>query len=304
MRYRYLILSLAIATGFVPAQKHEEQAQYETAPRFPAAVVQDSVAEIPLFRPKVVVHREVMIPKDPFLGGALVPNTVKMGLGVVLTIVVWPLARGSLAGEIPYEAITFALLMLKEVFVGFAVGFVNAHIFWAMEMAGRIIDTVRGTSMAEVLVPHTKKRATPFGDLYYQMMLVFFVVLGGHRVFLDTFCFSFASIPLNATIDSGPGLTPFFFFMIRTTAEIFLIATLMAAPIMAATFITDVVFGILNRVAPQLNAYFMAMPVKAVAGVIMALVALIPFSARLEYYTVWTLEAVGDTLTYLAAAVR
>ena len=76
--------------------------------------------------------------------------------------------------------------------------------------------------------------------------------------------------------------------------------TLLAAPVIAATFITDLVFGMLNRVAPQLNAYFLAMPVKAVAGVIMALVAFIPFTNRLEYYTVWVLDAVDKTVRHLA----
>jgi hypothetical protein len=31
----------------------------------------DTTRTVPLFRPKVVVHQEIVIPKDPFLGGAL-----------------------------------------------------------------------------------------------------------------------------------------------------------------------------------------------------------------------------------------
>src|SRR5207247_8344673 len=62
--------------------------------------------------------------------------------------------------DIPMQAVPFLLLMFKEVFIGLAIGFVAAHIFWAMEMAGRLIDTVRGSSMAEVLVPESELRAT------------------------------------------------------------------------------------------------------------------------------------------------
>jgi len=40
-------------------------------PRFPTGTSVDSVEQVSIFRPKVVVHREIMIPKDPFLGGAL-----------------------------------------------------------------------------------------------------------------------------------------------------------------------------------------------------------------------------------------
>ncbi len=59
---RNLIL-LFLAAGLAAAQPVSPGTPVEPAP--------DSVDLVPLFRPKVVVHREVMIPKDPFLGGAL-----------------------------------------------------------------------------------------------------------------------------------------------------------------------------------------------------------------------------------------
>ena len=74
--------------------------------------------------------------------------------------------------------------MLKEVFVGFVIGFLNSHIFLAMDMAGRIIDTARGVSMSEVQVPHSKQRATITGNLYYQLFLVIFLLAGAHHIFL------------------------------------------------------------------------------------------------------------------------
>jgi flagellar biosynthetic protein FliR len=95
-------------------------------------------------------------------------------------------------------------------------------------------------------------------------------------------------------------MVPFFEYMMRTSADIIMIATILAAPIVAATFISDVVFGILNRVAPQLNAYFMSMPVKAMAGVIMVLVILQPFMRRLEDFVVWSLQAMEKTMTLLS----
>ncbi len=68
---------------------------------------------------------------------------------------------------------------------------------------------------------------------------------------------------------------------------------------MVSAFISDVVFGILNRVAPQLNAYFMSMPVKAMAGVIMILVGLIPLMRRFDYYSLWTIQVVERAIDYL-----
>ena len=240
-----------------------------------------------------------MVVLTPFLAGKLVPPTVKMGMGLLFTILLWPLARDAVTGPLPIGPIAFLMLMLKEVFVGFAIGFVNAHIYWALEMAGRIIDTARMTSMSEVMDPHSKQRVTPFGNMLYQLFLVIFVVLGGHHIFIEAYFYSFVSIPLNEHLSWGPGLGPFFEHMLRLSAHIILIAAILAAPIVAATLISDVVFGILNRVAPQLNAYFMSMPVKALGGVVMAFVILEPFVSRLFDFVTWALRSVEETLARL-----
>ena len=240
-----------------------------------------------------------MIVLTPFFGGKLAPNTVKVGFGVLLTVLVWPFARRAVGDDIPVGPIMFLGLMLKEIFIGFAIGFVNAHIFYAMEMAGRIIDTVRGSSMAEVQDPHSKTRATPFGDLYSQLMLIIFVMVGGIAIFMEAWFMAFAELPINEGLPMGANMFELVDFMMEVTAEIITIAAILAAPIVAATLISDIVFGILNRVAPQLNAYFMSMPVKAMGGVIMAFIILEPFVVRLESFVLWTLEAVEDTLRLL-----
>lgn len=235
----------------------------------------------------------------PWLGGKLIPPEVKMAISTLLVILVWPLARRNAGADIPVTAIPFFMLMLKEIFIGFAIGFAAAHVFWAVEVAGRIIDTVRGASMAEVMVPLSGERATPFGDMFYQLLVVFFLALGGHRIFFEAFFFSFETLPIAKHIEFGPGLIPFFDVVVKITAEILLIGTLLAAPVIAATFITDLVFGILNRVAPQLNAYFLSMPVKAMAGVILVIVGFEALVGRMEYYVVWSLRGVEQLIDLL-----
>lgn len=240
-----------------------------------------------------------MIVLTPFLAGKLVPTEVKMGIGIMLTVLLWPLARDAVGPDMPVTALPFLSLMLKEVFVGFAIGFANAHIYWAMEMAGRLIDTARMTSMSEVMVPHSGERATPFGDMYYQLLLIIFVITGGHHIFIEAYFYSFASIPVDKALDFAGSMGAFFEHMFRLTGNILLIATILAAPIVAATLIADVVFGILNRVAPQLNAYFMSMPVKALGGVIMALVIIEQIFARFFDYAVWALQAAERTIALM-----
>jgi flagellar biosynthesis protein FliR len=240
-----------------------------------------------------------MVIQTPYLGGKLVPSELKMGLGIILAIILRPLVAPTLSEEIRADFMPYLGLMMKEIFIGFVLGFVNSHVFTVVEMAGRFIDTGRGSSMAEVLVPESGGRATPFGDLYYQLLLCIFVAMGAHSIFLDAFFMSFASIPIGTGGPFTGDLWPFTNYMMQLCGQVLLASVLLSAPIQAAVLITDVVFGILNRVAPQLNAYFMAMPVKAMGGVILAVVVMDTFAGRLADYVVWSLQTVEKTISLL-----
>jgi flagellar biosynthetic protein FliR len=243
----------------------------------------------------------VMVTQTPWLGGKNIPPEIKMGIGVMITIIVWPLARTTMTGAVPVTPIPFFFLMMKETLIGFVIGFM-ASSFDTLTVAGRVIDTVRGTSMAEVMVPLSGERATPVGDLFFQLMLVIFMAMGGHRVFLAAYAHSFEIIPLDKHLDYGGALWPMFDEVMRVTGEMLFIGVLISTPIIAATFITDLVFGILNRVAPQLNAYFLSMPVKAMAGIIMILIAMEPLIQRMMDYLVWSLGIVEQIIDMMVRA--
>lgn len=250
----------------------------------------------------ILTRTMVTVVLSPILGGKVAPTEVKMGFGVLLTMLVYPLARDSVSSDIPITAVSYSLLMIKEIFVGLAIGFVATHVFSILEMAGRMIDTARGTSMAEVMVPHIDHRATPIGDLYYQLFLVLFMYIGGLPIFIEAFFYSFQAIPIDQGLAIGKPLEPFFFYMVRLGGDLLIIATILAAPVIASTLIIDIVFGILNRVAPQLNAYFLSMPVKAMGGLAVVLIIMAPFVERLYYYATWQLRAIEKTIELLVTS--
>jgi len=170
----------------------------------------------------IMARTVTMIQLTPFLGGKIVPLQIKMGLTAVITILIWPMARKVVnPADIPVAAIPFLLLMLKEVMIGFVIGFINAHIFWVMDMAGRLMDTARATSMSEVQDPHSKKRMTPTGDMYTQLFLIIFVTIGGHHIFFKAYFYSFEQLPVSASLDWTSGhMSVFMDHILHVTAEI------------------------------------------------------------------------------------
>lgn len=235
----------------------------------------------------------------PFLGGGIAPSEVKMGLAVAISILVWPAAREAMPVMVPSSAMPFMLLMSKETLIGTCMGICASHIFTAMEVAGRLIDTARGAAMGEVMVPSTKLRATVLGSLFQQLLVVFFVTLGGYGIFFEAYFHSFIDLPLTGGITVAAGYNTLIEYMCRASANTLYIGLILAAPSLAATFITDLVFGILNRVAPQLNAYFLSMPVKAMGALAMLLLGLPAIIDRLSLYLQQSLIAMERSVQLL-----
>jgi flagellar biosynthetic protein FliR len=219
----------------------------------------------------------------PFLGGKLVPPTTKTGLAMGFSILLYPFATAGMVAPMYPNPIVFIVLMLKELFIGFTLGYVAAEIFYAMEIGGRMLDVMRGSNMAEVQVPELNLRASPVGDFLLQLLLIVFLGLGGHRFFIEAFCESFALVP----VDGWPRMSGHFdevvLQIMRFTGDLFAIAFALVFPGIFATFMTDVVFGMLNRVAPQLNAYFMAMGVKALGGLALLFFSLALVTQRMGW---------------------
>jgi flagellar biosynthetic protein FliR len=237
----------------------------------------------------------------PFMGGKSTPNEVKMALIVMMTIVVYPFVHRMLPPEaVPREPIPYMVVMLREFFIGLSIGIVSNHVFYAIEMVGRMIDTARGASMAEVMVPQMEGRATPLGDMLYQFSICLVFALGGHLVYIRTVALSFELFPLTTEIQwENPSVFAYFDSVMRIGGDIMLVALGISLPAQAAVFIVDVVFGLLNRVAPQLNAYFMAMPVKAMGAIILLLISMTMVVAKLEWTVEMMLTETDKALRYL-----
>lgn len=197
----------------------------------------------------------------PFLGGETVPQEVKMGLGLMLGLVLFPVMMAQV-NAVPISAVLFIALMLKELFIGLTLSFVIGIVFDAAQMAGGLVDTMSGTNQAQLMVPSIQQNASLFANLQQQMTVVIFLSLGGHHVVIQTFGDSLTQIPLDQYPRFHAGFWPFFETVLRVFGDVFRIALALASPVLLATFLTDLALGMINRVAPQVQVFFVSMQIK------------------------------------------
>ena len=215
----------------------------------------------------------------PFLGGELVQSEVKLGVGITLAVLLYPIV---VAGQtVPIFAFPFMALLIKEVAIGGVMAFTVSMIFEAARAAGTFVDTMSGANQATVMVPQIQQQASLFASLQFQFAVVLFLVMNGHHVVITALADSFELIPINDYPHFAHGTWPFFELMLRTTAHLMFVCVALSAPAAAASFLTDVALGLINRVAPQIQVFFMSMTVKPVVTVFVMLLAIHVFSDEL-----------------------
>lgn len=213
----------------------------------------------------------------PFFGGSVVPAQVKVATATALVIITYP----ALLAELPpdgsplgFGAVGFVGLIAKEVFVGFTLGFVASLVFEAVQVAGRIADFQRGSTMGELFAPQLQERVSELGQFKVQLAIVIFLTTGAHRFFISALVRSFEFIPAIKFPKIQPGWSPAAEFLTIMTGSVISIGVQIAVPIIITLLLTDLFFGLINRVAPQVNVFFLSLPVKMWVGIFVLMVML------------------------------
>jgi len=219
----------------------------------------------------------------PFLGGRSVPSTVKFGVAIVISMLLFPsVAPQTSLGEM--NTLLVMCLLIKEAVIGATIGFLSQLVFQSVQMAGAMIDYGRGMSQATFLAPQLETNVSLIGQFQFQAALVLFLLLNGHLLFLRALASSFANVPLLKFPQISGGSLAAMEEMAHYTAGSLAIAVELSAPVLLTLFLVDVSFGMLGKVASGLNVYNQSQPVKAMFGLGVVILALSYTLARVPDY--------------------
>ncbi len=175
-----------------------------------------------------------------------------------------------------------AVIGVKEVLIGFLIGFFSAVPFWVAENVGNFIDNQRGATMGEVYSPLSGTQVSTTGIFFTQLVSTVFFVSGAVFLLLGALYTSFSVWPV---FGSGLSFAPETPVKILGAVDGMLRATVViSAPVIILMFLATLGLGFVNRTAPQLNVFFLSMPVKSALGVAM-LVVYLPFILDKLMYT-------------------
>ncbi len=174
----------------------------------------------------------------------------------------------------PAVAENFLLLFLygvKEVITGMIIGFALNFIFYGISFAGLILGYEMGLFIAQMFDPTTESNNNVIGQALLLVGILIFIVINGHHFIIQSIAYSFKVLPIGiyAMNDSLEKL------LIQYSSAIFMLAIKIASPIMISFFLLDIGAGIIARVIPQMNVFFVVQPLKIELGLVL-LVFVIP----------------------------
>ncbi len=209
-----------------------------------------------------------IIALSPFLGGKILPDTIKIGFAVALVPLFLPFMMLQAHASIPLD-LHFIFLLIKEILIGSVLGFLIAMPFNIAQGAGSLIDHQGGSQSLQVTDPSTQTQATPTGVIYNNMMIISFFSIGGPILFFNAVFSSYKVIPADQFFSPDFFLqnTPLFHTMIKLLTTLLTIVLQLSAPAVIAILLSDLFLGIANRMAPQVQISFLLWSMKSYVGI-------------------------------------
>ena len=202
----------------------------------------------------------------PFFSTQVVPNTLRQGIAASLCLILVPYTADQMAA-VPIAGVTIVTIIIKEVIVGLLIGYPLAMLFWAVEAIGFYIDNQRGSAMASSADPLTGSESTPLGILFTQAFTVYFMSSGAFLVMLGVFYQTYQLWPIAEFMPSFGGAGPVFYLGILD--RLMRMVVVLSAPLIVSMFLAEFALALVSRFAPQLQVFFLAMPIKSGLSVLL-----------------------------------
>jgi flagellar biosynthetic protein FliR len=219
-----------------------------------------------------------LIAGAPFWGSRMLPLPVRIWIALLLAIATFPLVQNVvLPGGITLLSVTLALV--REAFLGLALGWVAQLLFAGMRLAGQAIETKSGLGFVQLVDPHEGSSTGIFSAFLEVLAGLVFFALNGHHLLIQALMASYNVFPLAGEKFAGRVLAG----LIGSGGQIFAIGLRVSAPVVIGLLLSDVVLGIVSRAIPQMNVFMVAQPLQfglAIFLLFLSLPALVWFFAR------------------------
>ncbi|MBN9600078.1 MAG: flagellar type III secretion system protein FliR [Afipia sp.] len=216
----------------------------------------------------------------PGFGEASVPVRVRLGIALLLTLILLPLHRS--AYHIDMTSMAPLLVMLvHEIIIGVVLGATARMTLAALSVAGSVIAQQLGLGFVTAVDPTQGQQGALIGNFLTVLGLTLLFATNMHYLMIAALNDSFTIFAPGALMPSGDVAS----LATRAFTMAFKIGIQLAAPFIVFGLVFNLGLGILARLMPQMQVYFVGVPLSILIGfVILAIILVTMMGLFVDYF--------------------
>jgi flagellar biosynthetic protein FliR len=155
-------------------------------------------------------------------------------------------------------------VLVQQVGIGLAIGFVVRLVFSSVELAGEVVGFQMGLNFAAFFDPTLNAQSSAVARFFGQMASLLFVVMNGHLMVLVAITRSFHAFPIDQNFLEALGQMKLY----QLGSDLFASALWIALPMIGMLMFANLALGVISRVAPQMNIFAIGFPITLVVGLV------------------------------------
>lgn len=221
-----------------------------------------------------------MVMLVPTLGETNIPTRVKLSIALALTLIILPLHRA--AYQVDMSSLTpLLVLMVQEIIIGIVLGATARVTLAALQVAGSVIAQQLGLGFVTAIDPTQGQQGLLIGNFLTILGVTMLFATDSHYLVIQALSDSYKIFAPGELLNSGDVAA----LATRAFAASFKIGMQLAAPFLVFGLVFNIGLGILARLMPQMQVYFVGVPLSIMIGfIILAAVLTTLMGVFVEYF--------------------
>lgn len=218
----------------------------------------------------------------PGVGTMGVPARVRLVLALAVAFALTPVVQAQYAAVAPQSVTALVILIGQEVTAGVLVGAMAAIIMAGLQVAGYLIAAQIGLAFAQSFDPSQNTQGAAVGNFLTMLGTVVIFATDLHHLAIGAIVGSYRMLPPGGHLPTADMAQ----LVIQLVSSSFALGFQLAAPFLVFGFAVYAGLGLLARLMPQLQIFFVAMPINLLSGfaILFAMLGAM-ITLFLNYYT-------------------
>jgi flagellar biosynthetic protein FliR len=198
----------------------------------------------------------------PGFGESNIPVRVKLAIALLLTLIILPLHRAAYHVDVQSSLAPLMVLMVQEIVIGVVLGATARITLAALQIAGSVVAQQLGLGFVTAVDPTQGQQGALLGNFLTILGLTLLFATDTHHLVIAALNDSYRIFTPGELIATGDVAA----LAVRTFATAFKIGIQLSAPFLVFGLVFNIGLGVLARLMPQMQVYFIGIPLSILAG--------------------------------------